>query len=310
MSHQTDVSVILVNWNGCALLERALSALFTTTHKVTMQVIVVDNASSDGSVAMVRQQFPQTTLLVNSKNVGFARANNQALELVKGRYILLLNTDAFVHEGTVDGMVAFMDAHPDAGSVGCRLYYEDGTLQRSCFAFPTLATELWSALFLDRLFSRSSYFGKYQMTYWNMNDTRSVDSLMGACLMVRSDVVRRIGLFDEQFFMYSEEIDLCYRIQKEGLKNYYIPQFSAIHLWGGSSRRIRRESFLRLYQSRVKFFRKHYGEEVVKRYKTVLHFSAFMRISLGMILFFLQRRDDMREIVRDYGSLLCLVRVF
>jgi GT2 family glycosyltransferase len=275
-----------------------------------MQVIVVDNASSDGSVAMVRQQFPQTTLLVNSKNVGFARANNQALELVEGRYILLLNTDAFVHEGTVDGMVAFMDAHPDAGSVGCRLYYEDGTLQRSCFAFPTLATELWSALFLDRLFSKSSYFGKYQMTYWDMNDTRSVDSLMGACLMVRSDVVRRIGLFDEQFFMYSEEIDLCYRIQKEGLKNYYLPQFSAIHLWGGSSRRIRRESFLRLYQSRVKFFRKHYGEEVVKRYKTVLHFSAFMRISLGMILFFLQRRDDMREIVRDYGSLLCLVRVF
>jgi GT2 family glycosyltransferase len=310
MSYQTDVSVILVNWNGCALLERALSALFTTTHKVAMQVIVVDNASSDGSVAMVRQQFPQTTLLVNSKNVGFARANNQALELVEGRYILLLNTDAFVHEGTVDGMVAFMDAHPDAGSVGCRLYYEDGTLQRSCFAFPTLVTELWSALFLDRLFSRSRYFGKYQMTYWDMNDTRAVDSLMGACLMVRSDVVRRIGLFDEQFFMYSEEIDLCYRIQKEGLKNYYLPQFSAIHLWGGSSRRIRRESFLRLYQSRVKFFRKHYGEEVVKRYKTVLHFSAFMRISLGMILFFLQRRDDMREIVRDYGSLLCLVRVF
>ena len=308
--NQADVSVILVNWNGSALLERALSALFTTTHKVTMQVIVVDNASSDDSVAMVRQQFPQTTLLVNSENVGFARANNQALELVEGRYILLLNTDAFVHEGTVDGMVAFMDAHPDAGSVGCRLYYEDGTLQRSCFAFPTLVTELWSALFLDRLFSRSRYFGKYQMTYWDMNDTRAVDSLMGACLMVRSDVVRRIGLFDEQFFMYSEEIDLCYRIQKEGLKNYYLPHFSAIHLWGGSSRRIRRESFLRLYQSRVKFFRKHYGEEVVKRYKTVLHFSAFMRISLGMILFFLQRRDDMRDIVRDYGSLLCLVRVF
>jgi len=310
MSYQTDVSVILVNWNGCALLERALSALFTTTHKVAMQVIVVDNASSDGSVAMVRQQFPQTTLLVNSKNVGFARANNQALELVEGRYILLLNTDAFVHEGTVDGMVAFMDAHPDAGSVGCRLYYEDGTLQRSCFAFPTLATELWNALFLDRLFSKSRYFGKYQMTYWDMSDTRSVDSLMGACLMVRSDVVRRIGLFDEQFFMYSEEIDLCYRIQKEGLKNYYLPRFSAIHLWGGSSRRIRRESFLRLYQSRVKFFRKHYGEEIVQRYKMVLFFSAFVRISLGTILFLFRRKDDMREIVRDYGSLMCLIRAF
>lgn len=308
--HQTDVSVILVNWNGCDLLERSLSALFTMTHKVTMQVIVVDNASSDGSVAMVRRQFPQATLLINSNNVGFARANNQALELVRGRYILLLNTDAFVHDGAVDGMVAFMDDHPDAGSVGCRLYYEDGMLQRSCFAFPTLATELWSVLFLDRLFSKSRYFGAYQMTYWDMNNTQPVDSLMGACIMVRSDVIRRIGLFDEQFFMYSEEIDLCYRIQKEGLRNYYLPQFSAIHLWGGSSRRVRRDSFLRLYQSRVKFFRKHYGEKVVEKYKTILLFSAFLRVSLGVILLLSRRTSDMRETIRDYGSLMCLVREF
>lgn len=308
--NQTDVSVILVNWNGCALLEKALSALFTTTHRVTMQVIVVDNASSDDSVAMVRRRFPQTTLLVNSKNVGFARANNQALELVEGRYILLLNTDTFVHDGAVDGMVAFMDTHPDAGAVGCRLYYEDGTLQRSCFAFPSLATELWSSLFLDRLLSRSRYFGAYQMTYWDMNDTRHVDSLMGACLMVRSDAVRRIGLFDEQFFMYSEEIDLCYRIREEGLKNYYLPQFSATHLWGGSSRRVRRDSFLRLYQSRVKFFRKHYGEKVAEKYKTVLLFSAFLRVSLGVTLLLLRRTNDIREAIRDYGSLMCLVRVF
>ncbi len=307
---QIDVTAILVNWNGCALLERALTALFTTTHRVTLQVIVVDNASSDGSVAMVQQRFPEVTLLVNAENVGFGRANNQALELAEGRYILLLNTDAFVHDGAVDGMVAFMDAHPDAGSVGCRLYYEDGSLQRSCFAFPTLTTEIWGALFLDRLFPRSSVFGRYQMTFWDMNDTRAVDSLMGACLMVRSDVVRRTGLFDEQFFMYSEEIDLCYRLQQAGLRNYYLPTVSATHLWGGSSRRVRRESFLRLYQSRVKFFRKHYGQRTAQWYKTILSVSSVGRIIAGSLIGAVSGNQETRSATQDYLALLRIVWMF
>ncbi len=308
--YQTDVTAILVNWNGCALLERALTALFTTTHSVALQVIVVDNASSDGSVAMVQQRFPEVTLLVNEENVGFGRANNQALELAEGRYILLLNTDAFVHDGAVDGMVAFMDAHPDAGSVGCRLSYEDGSLQRSCFAFPTLTTEIWGALFLDRLFPRSSVFGRYQMTFWDMNDTRAVDSLMGACLMVRSDVVKRIGLFDEQFFMYSEEIDLCYRLQQAGLRNYYLPAVSATHLWGGSSRRIHRESFLRLYQSRVKFFRKHYGHCTARWYKTILSVSSLVRIVAGSLIGAASGNQETRRATQDYLALLRIVWMF
>lgn len=307
---QIDVTVILVNWNGSALLERALTALFTTTHTSTCQVIVVDNASSDDSVAMVRQRFPNVTLLVNEENVGFGRANNQALVLAEGRYILLLNTDAFVHDGAVDGMVAFMDAHPDAGSVGCRLYYEDGSLQRSCFAFPTLATELWNALFLDKLFPKSRFFGRYQMTYWDMNDIREVDSLMGACLMVRGEVVKRIGLFDEQFFMFSEEIDLCYRLQQKGLKNYYLPMVSATHLWGGSSRRIRRESFLWLYQSRVKFFRKHYGEHTVRWYKAILSLSSLTRILAGSLINTVRYNQVLQTASQDYLALLRVLWVF
>ncbi|MCS6840213.1 MAG: glycosyltransferase family 2 protein [Roseiflexus sp.] len=307
---QIDVTVILVNWNGSALLERALTALFTTTHTSTCQVVVVDNASSDDSVAMVRRQFPGVTLLVNEENVGFGRANNQALALAEGRYILLLNTDAFVHDGAVDGMVAFMDAHPDAGSVGCRLYYEDGSLQRSCFAFPTLATELWNALFLDKLFPKSRFFGRYQMTYWDMNDIRPVDSLMGACLMVRTDVVKRIGLFDEQFFMYSEEIDLCYRLQQEGFKNYYLPTVSATHLWGGSSRRIRHESFLRLYQSRVKFFRKHYGERTAQWYKAILSLSSLIRVLAGGLINAVHYNPVVHATSRDYMALLRVVWAF
>ncbi len=305
-----DVSVILVNWNGRELLERALSCLYDTIRASQYQVIVVDNASSDGSAAMVRERFPETILIENRHNAGFARANNQALKYASGRYILLLNTDAFVHEGTVDGMVAFMDAHPDAGSVGCRLYYEDGSLQRSCFAFPTLATELWTALFLDKLLPRSRYFGKYQMTYWDMNETRAVDALLGACMLVRREVVARIGLFDERFFMYSEEVDLCYRLREHGYQNYYLPTVSATHLWGGSSRRMRRESFLRLYESRVKFFRKHYGFVRTRLFKSVLLLSSLMRIVIGSALFAVRRNAAIHETVHNYLALMRIVWVF
>ncbi|HWQ12427.1 MAG TPA: glycosyltransferase family 2 protein [Roseiflexaceae bacterium] len=302
--HALDVSVILVNWNGSALLARALECLYGTVRESRYEVIVVDNASTDDSVAMVRARFPQATLLVNTKNIGFARANNQAARVARGRYLLLLNTDAFVHAGTVDGMVAFLDTHPDAGAVGCRLYYEDGTLQRSCWSFPTLATELWTALYLDRIFRASLVFGRYQMTHWAMDDTRPVDALLGACLMVRRDVVDRIGLFDEQFFMYSEEVDLCYRLRRAGYRSYYLHEVSATHIWGGSARQIPHESFLRLYRSRVQFFRKHHGWVAVWALKAVLLLSSLVRVLLGPLMFVVRRESSFAQIARNYLSLL------
>ena len=143
-----DVSIIIVNWNGKELLRKCLDHVVSTTQQVTYEVIVVDNASSDGSQAMVKEAFPSVRLIENSDNCGFARANNQGIVVSQGRYVLLLNSDAFVQENTIDAMVAFMDEHPEGGMSGCKLLFEDGQLQPSCFAFPTIRSELYIALHL------------------------------------------------------------------------------------------------------------------------------------------------------------------
>lgn len=299
-----DLSIIIVSWNVCALLEQALGCVYTTVHARSFEVIVVDNYSADESVAMVRERFPQATLIANAANLGFGRANNQGAAIARGRYLLLLNPDAFVHAGTIDHLCAFMDANPDAGAVGPRLLNEDGSLQRSVTAFPTVLTELWTTLGLDRLFPRSRVFGRYKMTYWQMDDLRHVDALMGACLMVRREAIPHPGLFDEQFFMYSEEVDLCFRIQRAGWRCYFVPEVAATHIWGGSSRRVPTATFLRLFRSRVQFFRKHYGEATTGWYKAVLALAGALRIVGGPIVFALRRDPAVLRLSIQYLALL------
>lgn len=299
-----DLSVIIVSWNVRALLERALDCLYGTVVAASFEVIVVDNGSADGSVGMVRERFPQATLITNGQNLGFGRANNQAAAIARGRHLLLLNPDAFVHPGTVDRLIAFLDSRPNAGAAGPRLLYEDGALQRSATSFPTLLTELWTTLGLDRAFPRHPVFGRYKLTYWAMDDLRPVDSLMGACLLLRREVVAQVGLFDEQFFMYSEEVDLCYRIGRAGWSCYYLPDVSATHIWGGSSRRVPAASFLRLFTSRVQFFRKHYGPQATLAYKAVLLLAASSRALGGPLLFALRRDPAVLSLARNYLALL------
>jgi hypothetical protein len=300
-----DLSIIVVSWNVRELLEQAIQCVYITVRQTSFELIVVDNNSADGSVAMLRERFPGLTLIANTENAGFGRANNQGAALASGRYLLLLNPDAFVHEGTIDRMVQFMDEHPDAGAAGCRLRYPDGALQRSATSFPTVATELWTSLGLDRAFPGHPLFGRYKLTYWAMNDLRAVDALMGACLILRRELIDRIGLFDEQFFMYSEEVDLCYRIQQAGSAIYFLPAVEATHIWGGSSRLVPQATFLRLFRSRVQFFRKHYGAGVTMRYKAVLVLAALLRV-LGAPLLFALRRNP--AVLRMYFNYLALLR--
>jgi GT2 family glycosyltransferase len=181
-----DLSIIVVNWNTSDLLAKCLRCVQSTVKQTTYEIWVVDNASSDGSVDMLRRDFPDVKLVANTQNVGFARANNQAMRLAAGCYLLLLNSDAFVKDNTIDTMVRFMDARPDAGLAGCKLLYEDGRLQPSCSTFPTLATELTIAFGLDKLFPKSRVFGKYMMTDWDYHDSREVDVIMGAFFVARA----------------------------------------------------------------------------------------------------------------------------
>jgi GT2 family glycosyltransferase len=275
-----DLSVIIVSWNTKQLLAKCLGLVYDTVTNLEFEVFVVDNASQDGSVAMVQELFPQVFLIQNDENVGFARANNQALKKSRGRYILLLNTDTFVFEDAIEQMVAFMDAYPDAGAAGCRLYYPDGRLQLSCSGLPTLFTEFCLATSLDKLFPRSRLFGRYRMTYWDFDDVREVDVVMGACMIVRDQVVWDVGLLDESFFMYSEEVDWCYRMRRGGWKIYYVPQAEAIHVWGGSIQQANAEMLIEMYRSRIAFFRKHHGVIRALLLKQLLVGASILRLVL------------------------------
>ena len=276
-----DVSIIVVNWNTCDLLTECLDAIVQTGGDLSIEIIVVDNGSTDGSQDMVRQRFPEVNLITNTENLGFAKANNQAIRRSRGRYVLLLNSDAFVRENTIERMVAFMDAHPEAGMAGCKLLYEDGRLQPSCYTFPTLFTEFCIATGLDRLFPKNPLFGKYRMTYWDFGDVREVDSIMGAFMLVRAIAIDEVGLLDERYFMYSEEVDWCYRFKEKGWKIYFYPHTEAVHLWGGSTERVRAEMLMQLYGSRIEFFRKHYGKRSARLLKLLIGFNCLLRIGPG-----------------------------
>jgi GT2 family glycosyltransferase len=300
-----DLSIIIVNWNTHDLLNKCLNTINLHLGELDAEVLVIDNASSDGSVEMVQQEWPEVRLFQNETNEGFARANNKGIRESRGRYYLLLNTDTFVHPGAIETLLRFMDANPDTGAGGCRLYYGDGSLQRSCTSFPTLLTELWQALWLDRLFPESEIFGKYWMTYWDFNDVREVDSVIGACMILRREAIDEVGLFDESYFMYSEEVDLCYRLKKAGWKIRFTPKATATHIWGGTSKRIQEETtFLRLYRSRMLFFRKHYGRTAAFLFKVILILGSLMRVAGGSASFLFRKNETTLKNTRNYWKLL------
>jgi GT2 family glycosyltransferase len=298
------LSIIIVNFNAEKLILRCLQAVYETAGPLECEVIVVDNASTDQSVQAVQQNYPQVKLIRNQENVGFAKANNQAAGVARGRYLLLLNSDAFVHAGTISTLVKYMVSNPDTGAASCRLVYEDGSLQRSCYSFPTPFTELWQTLWLDRLFPRSPIFGKFRMTYWNYDTHRDVDWVMGAVIILRREVVEQEGLFDEEYFMYSEEMDLCYRLKQAGWKVSFVPEATATHLWGGTSRQNKELAFIRLYKSRVLFFRKHYGPIMTVFYKLVLYLGSLVRVLGGTITGLFRKNQDIQRQTHNYWVLL------
>jgi GT2 family glycosyltransferase len=304
------VSVVIVNWNGAGLIERCLDALKGCGDQTPFEVIVVDNASSDQSPVIIREQYPEVKLVANTKNYGFGTANNRGVALARGKYYLLLNSDAFVWPGAIDKMVELMESRDNIGVVGCKLLHEDGALQRSCYNFPTLATELWWGLWLDRAFPSSKTFGKYEMRYWEMDDVREVDSVMAACVLLRREAIDQVGLFDEQFFMYSEEVDLWYRVKQAGWKVFYTPEAVATHIWGGSTRKTKLKNFLELYRSRVMFFRKHYGQMTTSLYKLVLAFASLLRMVGGGLFGVLRKNQDASERAGFYRQLFVAVWSF
>ena len=234
----------------------------------------MDNASTDGSAQMVRERFPWVRLIENRENVGFARASNQAIRDSAGRYVLLLNPDTEVKPGALETLVRFMDAHSKAGAAGARLLDPDGTLQPSCHPAPTLSRELWRLFHLDALWP----YACYPMAVWDLDTPREVDAAQGACLILRREALDQVGLLDEDYFIYSEEVDLGHRLRQHGWEVYWVPQAVVVHYGGRSTEQVAPEMFLRLYQGKVLYFRKHHGWLAVRAYKLILLVAALARL--------------------------------
>jgi GT2 family glycosyltransferase len=226
---------------------------------------------------MVRSEIPEAVVLENSHNSGFAAANNQGIRRARGEFVLLLNPDTEILPGSLQAMVDFMRATPRAGAAGGCLVNPDGSLQASASPSPTLARELWRLIHLDRLRPLSLY----PLTEWSAGGPRSVDVVQGAALILRRSALDEVGFLDEDYFMYTEEVDLCYRLRRSGWEVFWLPHAKVLH-WGGQSTRQRRsEMFLRLYESKVIFFRKRHGRLAALAYKLILVLAALPRVVVG-----------------------------
>lgn len=279
-----DTSIIIANWNARDLLDQCLRSVYAAVSDVHFEVIVVDNGSTDGSVAMVREQFPDVRLIRNQENRGFAQANNQGMGISTGRYVLMLNNDTIVSPGAIEQMVRFMDAYPNLGALGAELRNSDGSLQPSWAQFPSLLSEMSGRNFRVR---RPFADGRAYLVDW----------VGGACLMVRRQVIEQVGLLDECLFMYSEETDWCYRMAQAGWQIGYLPGASVLHFGGASSRQEDTRMLCELYKSKLYFFHKHHGanRRQILRTGMLLLTLLKMMVLLPQLVFSVKQRGLFRR---------------
>ncbi|MFT6026102.1 MAG: GT2 family glycosyltransferase [Bacteroidia bacterium] len=257
---------------------------------VESEVFVVDNNSIDGSVAMVEQKFPSVNLIVNNENTGFSRANNQAMEIAKGEYVLLLNPDTLVEEDTFEKVISFMDEHPDAGGLGINMVDGKGIfLPESKRSLPTPEVAFYKIFGLSWLFPKSKRFGKYHLTYLSKDETHEIEVLSGAFMLMRKTALDKVGLLDEDYFMYGEDIDLSYRIIEGGFKNYYYHEARIIHYKGESTKKGSLNYVYVFYNAMAIFARKHFSKERAQLFSLLINFAILLRASISLANRFVKR---------------------
>ncbi len=293
---------MIVNWNTRDLLRACLASVYGQNLDGQIEVWVVDNASQDGSVQMVRGDYPRANVIENETNVGFSAGNNQAIRRSSADFVLLLNADTEILLGAFETLLSFMELHPRAGAAGPRMLNLDRSLQTSCYPMPTLAREFWRMFHLDFLHP----IGVYDMSRWDTAAPRRVDVLLGACMLLRRTALEQVGLLDESYFMYSEDLDLAYRLNRGGWELFWVPGAEIVHFGGQSTRQIAREMFLRLYRSKVLFFEKYYGKPAAVGYRCVLVLASTFRLALSPAAWILRPagRGELREHVRSYSRLI------
>lgn len=276
------LSIVLVNYNVEHFLELCLHSVLAAVKDIPCEIFVVDNHSSDGSLDMLRKKFGQVQLIDNKENVGFSRANNQAIRLAKGKYILLLNPDTVIPEDCLTKCLDFMEKTPDAGGLGARMLDGAGIyLPESKRGLPTPWVSFCKAFGLARLFPTNPKFGKYHLSYLNEMETHEVDVLSGAFMLMRKEALDVSGLLDESFFMYGEDVDLSYRIQKAGYKNYYFPETTILHFKGESTKRGSISFVKHFYKAMLLFSRKHFSDRFA--FTLFIYFGIAVRAVLALI---------------------------
>lgn len=277
------LSVIIVNYNVQHFLEQCLHSVREAASRVPTEVWVVDNNSVDGSVAMVREKFPEVKVIANKDNPGFSKGNNQAIVESTGEYVLLLNPDTVVEEDTFEKVVHFMDSHPDAGGLGVKMIDGKGNfLPESKRGLPTPAVAFYKIFGLSRLFPKSKRFGRYHLGYLDMDKTHEVDVLSGAFMLLRKSVLDKIGLLDESFFMYGEDIDLSYRITLAGYKNYYFPDTRIIHYKGESTKKSSINYVFVFYRAMVIFAEKHFSASNARLFGNLINIAIWFRAGIAV----------------------------
>ena len=284
------LSVIIVNYNVEYFLEQCLNSTFKALEGLEGEVFVVDNNSIDGSVEMVEEKFPKVHLIANANNPGFSVANNQAIALAKGEYVLLLNPDTVVEEDTFKQVVDFMDAHPKAGGLGVKMIDGKGEfLPESKRGLPTPAVAFYKIFGLSKLFPNSKKFGKYHLSYLDKEEIHEIEILSGAFMLMRKKAIDEVGVLDETFFMYGEDIDLSYRLILGGYKNFYYPKTRIIHYKGESTKKSSVNYVFVFYNAMIIFAKKHFSQKNAKLFSFLINCAIYFRAGLAILSRFIKK---------------------
>lgn len=277
------LSVVIVNYNVKYFLEQCLLSVKNAAKGIDTEIFVVDNASADGSCQMVKERFPWVTLIENTENLGFSKANNQALRVAKGEFVLVLNPDTVVEETTFSQCIDFMHTHPQAGGLSVKMIDGKGRfLPESKRALPSPSVSFYKIFGLSRLFPRSKIFARYHLGHLNPNEVNEIEILPGAFMFIRKSALNKAGLFDESFFMYGEDIDLSYRLLKCGYRNYYFPKSTIIHYKGESTKKGSINYVLVFYKAMMIFARKHFSQKNAFLYTSLIYIAIYFRAALSI----------------------------
>lgn len=286
-----DLSIIIVNYNTKDLLMQTIQSVINNTKNISYEIIVSDNNSTDGSVEMIQEYFPEVKLIENDGNLGFPKGNNVAIKLALGRYILLLNSDTVVIEDCIEKCIKYMDEHNDIGSLGCKVILKSGQLDHACKrGYPTPEASLFYMIKLHKLFPRNKKFGQYSLSYLHEDETNEVDSLTGAFMMLRRKVIDQVGLLDEEFFMYGEDIDWCFRIKEAGWKILYYPKAKIIHYKGASSKKKRFKTLYEFHRAMILFYDKHYKAKYNIFVTILVYLGIYTKLTLSLFINLFRKR--------------------